>query len=612
MKTRFLKPLAILTIATFILAACAPAATPAPEDPVWGRIQKNGKIVVGTSMDYPPYEFINAKYVAEGFDIALIAELSKQMGIPMDVKNYSFEGLGNALQTGDIDIAISAIAVTPEREETYSFSNVYLTDTSSALTLPSSTIVITAPQQLAPYRVGVQRGSVYETALQALLVDTGLMPASRLYSFISSDDALTALTQNQIDLFVLDGGTAQVFAQTNNLRIAGSGTNPQRYAVEMAKGTPLLLDNINSALLTLSNNGTIGKLARVYLGYDASALPSTCVDGMAYVADVTYDDKNMTAPPQVTPGQSFVKTWRVKNTGTCTWISGYQLVYAYGNTPASSMGGKPVPISNPVAPGATVDLSAALTAPTTPGTYQGFWQMTNDKATPFGQTIWVGVTVVDTSKPTPAPVPAPAITSFTVSPSSITLGQCVTAAWVVKNSVTQVVFERNGTDLLKNAPASGQYQDCPPSSGTVTYALGAYGPGGQDLEQVKVTVTAPSNPPTPVPPANPLVGPTWNLLTLDNASVDSSLGVYLIFQTNGSVDGFDGCASFSATYQSFEDQISFSGLPSGPAVSNCLPDAQAVSTSYLTALSQVTNFSISGNTLTMKDGSGAQRLQYTK
>jgi ABC-type amino acid transport substrate-binding protein/heat shock protein HslJ len=614
MKSRFLKPLAILAIATFVLAACAPVGTPAPEDAVWARIQQNGKIVVGTSMDYPPYEFVNQQYVADGFDIALIGELSKQMGIPMDVKNYAFEGLGNDLETGDIDIAISAIAVTPEREESFSFSNVYLTDTSGALTLPTSTIVITAPEQLAAYRVGVQRGSAYETALQTLLVDTGLMPASRLYSFISSDDALVGLTRNQIDLYVLDQGTAQVFAETNNLRIAGSGTNPQRYAVEMAKGTPVLLENINNALLTLSNNGTIGRLAKEYLGYDASALPSTCVDGMSYVADVTYDDKNMTAPPQVTPGQSFIKTWRVKNTGTCSWISGYQLVYAYGNTAASSMGGKPVPITTPVAPGTTTDLSAALTAPTTPGTYQGFWQMVNDKGTPFGQTIWVGVTVVDTSKPTPAPIPAPSITSFSVTPGTITLGQCVTASWVVQGNVTNVVFERDGTDLWKGAPASGQTQDCPPKAGKVVYALGAYGPGGQDLEKVTVTVNQPASPPTstPVPPVNPLVGPTWELITLDNASVDTALGVNLIFQSNGSVQGFDGCANFSATYQSSGGQLSFSDLPSGTGVSNCLPDAQTVSTAYLTALSEITNFSISGNTLTLKDADGAQRLQYNK
>jgi ABC-type amino acid transport substrate-binding protein/heat shock protein HslJ len=613
MKTRLARLLAMIMGVALFLSACRPAVPQQP-DAVWDRVQQNQKIVVGVSMDYPPYEYVNSQFQADGFDIALIGELSKQMNLPFDVKNYAFDGLPGALQTGTIDIAISAIAVTPEREESFSFSNVYLTDTSAALTLPTSTIIISAPQQLAAYRVGVQRGSAYQSALQQTLVDTGLMPASQLYSFVTTDDALNALTQGQIDVFVLDEGTANVYVQSNNLRIAGSGTNSQRYAVMMVQDTPVLQKNLNDAIQKLQNNGTLGRLARQYLNYDPSAIPPGCTDNMAFVADVTYPDNNMTAPPQVAPGQSFVKTWRVKNTGTCTWVSGYKLSYAYGNTTAAGMGGQPVPITSPVAPGAQVDLSASLTAPKTPGTYQGFWQMVNDKGTPFGQTIWVGVTVVDTSQPTPAPIPAPVITSFSVTPGSITLGQCVTASWVVQGNVNNVVFERDGKDLWKGAPASGQTQDCPPNTGTVNYALGAYGPGGQALKNVQVTVNKPANtplPPTAVPPANPLVGATWNLLTLDNSSAASAFGIYIVFNSNGSYSGFDGCTNISGSYQSFEDQISIS-VSGAPSVSNCSPDASAAQQQYLTALSQVTNFNVSGSTLSMKDAGGTQRLQYTK
>ncbi len=72
------------------------------------------------------------------------------------------------------------------------------------------------------------------------------------------------------------------------------------------------------------------------------APPAGCVDGMAWVADLNYDDKDMTAPALIPPGQPFVKSWRVRNSGTCTWNSSYFLGYDHGNTPASSMGGQPV------------------------------------------------------------------------------------------------------------------------------------------------------------------------------------------------------------------------------------------------------------------------------
>ena len=46
-----------------------------------------------------------------------------------------------------------------------------------------------------------------------------------------------------------------------------------------------------------------------------------CVNSMGWVADLSYDDQNMTAPPVMFPGQPFTKSWRIRNTGTCTWDS---------------------------------------------------------------------------------------------------------------------------------------------------------------------------------------------------------------------------------------------------------------------------------------------------
>jgi ABC-type amino acid transport substrate-binding protein len=503
--------LSILLMAAMFLTSCRGAEpTPGvPTDATWDRIQKNGKIVVGVAMDYPPYEYIDANFIADGFDIGLITALSQQMGITFDVRNYSFNGLYNALQTGQLDIAISAITVTSDRSQVILFSDVYLTDTASALAPPGSPIVITQPSQLAAYRVGVQQGTVFDSYMTKNFVDTGLMPASQVYRFLKPDDAVANLVANKIDIVLMDTPSAQIYQQKNNLKMAGTGMNPQRYAVAMPLNSPTLLAHINSALKTLNNNGTLGKLAQQYLNVEPSTvLPPTCIDDMAFVSDVTYPDNNMKSPPVLAPGQVFVKTWRVKNTGSCTWVPGYQLVYAYGNTPAAQMGGVPVPVTANVAPGMTVDLSATLTAPTTNGTYQGFWQMNNASKLAFGQTIWVGITVNNPAQPTAAPVPAPVVSSFTVNPGSIQLGQCVQASWVVQGTVDRVVFERNGEDLLPYAPISGTYTDCPPVSGQLQYALGAYGPGGQQVVSVYVSVGAAATlPPQPTATPQPTTPP---------------------------------------------------------------------------------------------------------
>ena len=103
---------------------------------------------------------------------------------------------------------------------------------------------------------------------------------------------------------------------------------------------------------------------------------SDCVDKASFVGDVTIPDNTY-----LSPGQSFVKTWRLRNTGTCTWTTDYALVFAGGH----SMGGSlSVPLQRPVPPDSTVDLSVSLTAPAGNGAYEGQWQLRDASGDVFG------------------------------------------------------------------------------------------------------------------------------------------------------------------------------------------------------------------------------------
>ena len=76
------------------------------------KSRQSGVLRVGTSADYPPFEYYNSRYQLDGFDIGLIREIGKQLGVQVEIKDYAFDGLYNALQLGSIDAAISAITVT--------------------------------------------------------------------------------------------------------------------------------------------------------------------------------------------------------------------------------------------------------------------------------------------------------------------------------------------------------------------------------------------------------------------------------------------------------------------------------------------------------------------
>ena len=92
------------------------------------------------------------------------------------------------------------------------------------------------------------------------------------------------------------------------------------------------------------------------------------------------------------PGQAFTKTWRLRNTGSCTWSSGYQLIRDSGD----ALGG-PAGVGLPlaVAHNATVGISVQLVAPSVPGAYAGFWQLQDADGRRFGPTITVVIVVPD-------------------------------------------------------------------------------------------------------------------------------------------------------------------------------------------------------------------------
>jgi len=107
-----------------------------------------------------------------------------------------------------------------------------------------------------------------------------------------------------------------------------------------------------------------------------AATPVTYCDWVAFIKDVSIPDGTVLAP-----GETFTKIWRLKNRGTCTWTSDYMLVFSSG----SQMGGKTmVTFPGNVAPGQTVDVSVLLTAPSTSGSYSGYWMLRNSSGALFG------------------------------------------------------------------------------------------------------------------------------------------------------------------------------------------------------------------------------------
>jgi hypothetical protein len=109
-------------------------------------------------------------------------------------------------------------------------------------------------------------------------------------------------------------------------------------------------------------------------GAPAATATSNC-DNADFVTDVTIPDGTV-----LDPGETFTKTWRLKNAGTCSWTPSYAVVFSTGD----SMSGPAVQaLTGNVNPGQTVDISIDLKAPSSPGTYRGDWKLRNAAGVTF-------------------------------------------------------------------------------------------------------------------------------------------------------------------------------------------------------------------------------------
>jgi hypothetical protein len=166
-------------------------------------------------------------------------------------------------------------------------------------------------------------------------------------------------------------------------------------------------------------------------------------DNASFISDVTLPDDG----PSVSPSQSLTKTWQLKNTGTSTWGSGYQLVFTGGNQL-----GAPSAVNVPLtASGQYANISIPITAPSQDGDYAGYWKLRNAQGTYFGDQVWANITVRSSTSPTPAPPSGGGdVVSITnvQYPFVVTPGQTFRPQISVKVNQGQLLESRG--DMLRN------------------------------------------------------------------------------------------------------------------------------------------------------------------
>lgn len=260
----FRKTIYTLLMITLIIsmAACGPK-TPATH---LEAIKQAGVIKVGTSADYPPFESVDAAGNKVGFDIELMTEIAKRMGVKLEWVDMPFDSLIAGVQEGKIDASISAFNYTEERDQVIDFTVEYYTSEDAFIVAEGFAGQIVNPEDVANYKVGVQTGTTQDGWLTDNLVATGKLKEENLFRYDRADQAALDLKSGRIDVMMADAVPAEALAkQVGGLKIVYTGVlsgGPMNIVIP--NNDKELADELNKIIEALESEGFIDQLAEKY------------------------------------------------------------------------------------------------------------------------------------------------------------------------------------------------------------------------------------------------------------------------------------------------------------------------------------------------------------
>ena len=225
---------------------------------------------VGANIGNVPWEFQDSKGALVGFEIDLVNEIGKRLGMTVNVVNIPFTGLFGAVQSGQIDAAVSSITITKKRLENVGFAQPYY-DSDQSLTVKTDS-GLKSLNDLAAKTVGVDTsstGDIYATQHQAEFK----IAAIQRYEGLAP--AMLDLAAGRIDGYISDIPALQYYVKDKpTYSVVERIPTGEQYSIMFAKTSPLA-DKVDAVIAKLKQEGFIAGLHEKWFGAKAESTTST-------------------------------------------------------------------------------------------------------------------------------------------------------------------------------------------------------------------------------------------------------------------------------------------------------------------------------------------------
>lgn len=221
------------------------------------KIKAEGKLKVGMSVDYAPYEFFvmeNGKKKMVGLDLNLISEIAKDLGVEYEIQEMEFSTICDATRNGIVDLGVSGLSPDEERREIIDFSNIYFQAEQGILINKNAAKEIKNIDDLKGKRVGAQNGSIQATLAQGIEnADVKLLP--------EVPTLIQDLIAGNLDAVIVELPVADIQAVVHEELVVAeeriADTSGGGSAIALPKGQEALITKVNKTLERLESEGKI-------------------------------------------------------------------------------------------------------------------------------------------------------------------------------------------------------------------------------------------------------------------------------------------------------------------------------------------------------------------
>lgn len=217
--------------------------------------------VVGTSPDYPPFEFIDENGNFAGFDIDLINEVGKRLGVEVKIESLEFESLIASLKQGKIDAIIACMSPNEERLKEADFTKPYYKTKHGVLVNPEGKAEIKELSDVLKYEFGVQSGTTMAAWAQKQ-IKSGAVKESQVKYYTDANAGVLDVKNGRLAAFVIDLPVAYAKAKELGLKVAVETTleNDEDPGIVLKKGSTEMVEKLNKIIDDMVADGTIAKL----------------------------------------------------------------------------------------------------------------------------------------------------------------------------------------------------------------------------------------------------------------------------------------------------------------------------------------------------------------